>query len=72
MIVDARAAGSIVSRLLGPATAGAVQQEHSFWRGTLGKPMVSKQLTIVDDPRSRAASARGRSTVRASPLASSR
>lgn len=50
MVVDARAAGSIVGRLLGPASAGAVQQERSFWRGKLGKPMVSKLLTIVDDP----------------------
>jgi PmbA protein len=50
MVVDARAAANIVGRLLGPATAGAVQQERSFWRGKLGKPMVSKHLTIVDDP----------------------
>jgi PmbA protein len=50
MVVDARAAASIVGRLLGPATAGAVQQERSFWRGKLGKPMVSKLLTIADDP----------------------
>jgi PmbA protein len=50
MIVDARAAANIVGRLLGPANAGAVQQERSFWRNKLGKSMVSKQLTIVDDP----------------------
>ncbi len=50
MVVDARAAAAIVGRLLGPATAGAVQQERSFWRGKLGKPMVSKLLSVVDDP----------------------
>ncbi len=50
MVVDARAAAGIVGRLLGPATAGAVQQERSFWRNRLGQPMVSKLLTIVDDP----------------------
>jgi PmbA protein len=50
MVVDPRAAGAIVSRLLGPASAGSVQQERSFWRGKLGKAMVSKKLTIVDDP----------------------
>lgn len=50
MVVDARAAGSLVSRLLQPANAGAVQQERSFWRGNLGKQLVSKKLTIVDDP----------------------
>jgi len=50
MIVDARAAGSLVSRLLGPANGGAVQQQRSFWRGNVGKKMVSPRLTIVDDP----------------------
>jgi len=50
MIVDARAAASIINRLLGPATAASVQQERSFWRNKLGTRMVSKQLTIVDDP----------------------
>lgn len=50
MIVDARAAASIIGRLLGPANGGSVQQERSFWRNNLGKAMVSKKLTIVDDP----------------------
>jgi PmbA protein len=50
MVVDPRAAGSLISRLLQSANAGSVQQERSFWRGQLGKQMVSKKLTIVDDP----------------------
>ncbi|MDQ3335650.1 MAG: TldD/PmbA family protein [Myxococcota bacterium] len=50
MVVDSRAAGQIIGRLLGPAQAGQVQQERSFWRGKLGKSMVSNKLTIVDDP----------------------
>lgn len=50
MVVDARAAANIVGRLLQPASGGAVQQERSFWRTRLGKPSVSKLLTIVDDP----------------------
>lgn len=50
MVVDARAAASLIGRLLGPATANAVQQERSFWRGKLGQPMVSARLTVVDDP----------------------
>ena len=50
MVVDARAATSLVGRLLGPATAASVQQERSFWRGRLGKAAVSKKLSIVDDP----------------------
>ena len=27
-----------------------MQQERSFWRGKLGKKMVSSKLTVVDDP----------------------
>ncbi|HEY5925680.1 MAG TPA: TldD/PmbA family protein [Kofleriaceae bacterium] len=50
MVVDARAAANIVGRLLGPANGGSVQQERSFWRGKIGKQIVSKKLTIVDDP----------------------
>ncbi|MBX3159835.1 MAG: TldD/PmbA family protein [Deltaproteobacteria bacterium] len=50
MIVDARAAGSLIGRLLGPASAASVQQERSFWRGKLGKAMVSSKLSVVDDP----------------------
>jgi PmbA protein len=50
MIVDPRAAGSIISRLLQPASAGSVQQGRSFWKDKLGKAMVSKKLTVVDDP----------------------
>ena len=50
MVVDPRAAGSAIGRLLGPANAGSVQQERSFWRGKLGKAMVSKKLTVIDDP----------------------
>ena len=50
MIVDRRAAGSIIARLLMPASGSFVQQERSFWRGKLGQKMVSPLLTVVDDP----------------------
>jgi PmbA protein len=50
MVVDPRVAGAMIARLLGPASASSVQQERSFWRGKVGRQMVSKQLTIVDDP----------------------
>jgi PmbA protein len=50
MVVDARVASSLIGRLLQPANAGSVQQERSFWRGKLGQQLVSKKLTIVDDP----------------------
>jgi len=50
MVVDNRAAGQIVSRLIGPAHGSSVQQERSFWRGKLGEKMVADKLTITDDP----------------------
>jgi PmbA protein len=50
MVVDRRAAGSLIARLLAPAWGGAVQQERSFWRGKLGARLVSPKLTIIDDP----------------------
>lgn len=50
MLVDARAAGSLVDRLLRPANARSVQQGQSFWDATLGTQPFSKVLGIVDDP----------------------
>ena len=50
MLVDSRAAGSLIGRLLRPANARSVQQGQSFWAGRLDKQAFSKQLSIVDDP----------------------
>jgi len=50
MVVDNRAAGGLIGRLLGAANGGAVQQERSFWRGRLGEKNLSGVLTITDDP----------------------
>jgi PmbA protein len=50
MVVDARAAAQLVSRLLAPATARDVQQGRSFWADIIGEQAFSPQLTIVDDP----------------------
>jgi PmbA protein len=50
MLVDARAAGSLLGRLLRPATARSVHQGQSFWSGLVGRQAFSKALTIVDDP----------------------
>jgi PmbA protein len=50
MLVDSRAAASLVGRLLRPANAGSVQQERSFWAPLIGKKAFSDKLTIVDDP----------------------
>jgi PmbA protein len=50
MLVDARAAASLIGRLLGPANARSVQQAQSFWAPLVGEPAFSDKLTIVDDP----------------------
>lgn len=50
MVVDARAAASLVGRLLAPANALSVQQGRSFWAGLVGQKVFSDRLTLVDDP----------------------
>ena len=50
MLVDSRAAASLLDRLLRPATARNIQQSQSFWSDLLGKKAFSDRLTIVDDP----------------------
>ena len=50
MIVDPRAGGNLVSRLLSAANAASVQQGKSFWASRLGKKAVSDKLTLTDDP----------------------
>ncbi len=50
MVVDARASGQLIGRLLGAATARRVQQGQSFWADLVGKQAFSDKLTIVDDP----------------------
>jgi len=50
MVVDARAAASLLGRLLGPANARSIQQDRSFWASLIGEQAFSSKLTIVDDP----------------------
>lgn len=50
MVVDAQAAGSLIGRLLGPASALSIQQGRSYWSALIGKQAFSERLTIVDDP----------------------
>jgi PmbA protein len=50
MVVDARAAASLIGRLLSPANARSIQQDRSFWAPLIGKEAFSRHLTIVDDP----------------------
>ena len=50
MIVDSRAAASLIGRLLRPANARSVQQGRSFWAALVDEQAFSDKLTIVDDP----------------------
>jgi len=50
LVIDPRAGGSLIGRLLWPATGQSVQQDRSFWKNTIGKRQVSPKLTVVDDP----------------------
>lgn len=50
MVVDSRAAASLIGRLLRPANARSVQQGRSFWAELVGEGAFSDKLTIVDDP----------------------
>lgn len=50
MLVDSRAAASLLGRLLRPASARAVHLGQSFWGGQVGKQAFSDKLTIVDNP----------------------
>ncbi|MGH1345598.1 MAG: TldD/PmbA family protein [Nannocystales bacterium] len=50
MVVSRDAAASLIVRLIGPASGGAVQQGRSMWAGKLGQQLVSEKLDIVSNP----------------------
>lgn len=50
MVVDSRAAGQLIGRLMRPANARSVQQGRSFWAPLIGEQAFSNKLTIIDDP----------------------
>ena len=50
MVVDSRAAASLIGRLMRPANARSVQQDRSFWAPLVGEQAFSDKLTIIDDP----------------------
>ena len=50
MAVDNRAAGRLVSMLLGPMSGGAIQQKRSFLDGKLGQKVGSELLALTDEP----------------------
>jgi PmbA protein len=50
LVVEPRAAGRLASALLGPMTAGALQQKRSFLEGRVGQAIASPLLDLTDDP----------------------
>ncbi|HET6628399.1 MAG TPA: TldD/PmbA family protein [Woeseiaceae bacterium] len=50
MVVDSRAAASLIGRLIRPANAAGVQQGRSFWADLIGRKAFSDKLSITDDP----------------------
>jgi PmbA protein len=50
VVVDNRAAGTLLRYLFQPLNAQGVQQKRSFFEGLAGKPFGSDKLDIADDP----------------------
>ena len=50
MVVDHRASGRLVSYLIGPLSAGNLQQKRSYLEGKLGTQIGSPLLTFSDEP----------------------
>ncbi|MFL5353803.1 TldD/PmbA family protein [Archangium sp.] len=50
MAVDNRAAGRLVSMLLGPMSGASIQQKRSFLDGKLGQKVGSELLALSDEP----------------------
>ncbi|HWM27332.1 MAG TPA: TldD/PmbA family protein [Woeseiaceae bacterium] len=50
MLVDSRAASSLIGRLLQSAYAQSIQQGRSFWAPLVGGTAFSDKLTLIDDP----------------------
>lgn len=50
MVVDREAAGRLVSAILAPARAGAIQQQRSFLSDKIGLQIFGEQLSLVDNP----------------------
>ncbi len=50
LVVDRMVAGRLLYSLLGPAHGWSVQQGRSLWADKLGKPAISKALTLTDQP----------------------
>lgn len=50
MLVENRAAIKLISMLLSPLSASAIQQKSSYLDGMIGKSIASEKLNIIDNP----------------------
>ncbi|MEM6990270.1 MAG: TldD/PmbA family protein [Myxococcota bacterium] len=50
LVVDRLSVPRLLYALIGPASGRALQQGQSFWADKLGKRVVSKALSVTDDP----------------------
>lgn len=50
LVVQNRAAGTLIGHLLKPLTGAALQQKRSCFDGKKGQPVAGAGLTLVDDP----------------------
>jgi predicted Zn-dependent protease len=50
LVVESRAANSLIKDLLAPAAAASIQQGQSFWPALMESPAFSDKLSILDDP----------------------
>ncbi len=50
MVVDPEAGASLIGRIFGAMSAGAIQQKRSYLADKLGERIASEQLTMTDDP----------------------
>ncbi|MBS2016403.1 MAG: TldD/PmbA family protein [Deltaproteobacteria bacterium] len=50
ILVEARAARTLLRHLIGPMSGGALQQKESFFEGQIGKTVGSGAFTLTDEP----------------------
>jgi PmbA protein len=50
MALENRVAGRMVGALIGPLSAGSLQQKRSFLEGKLGQAIGNERLTVIDEP----------------------
>lgn len=50
ILVEARAARSLLRHLVGPLQGSSLQQKESFYEGKVGSPVASNVFTLTDEP----------------------